>query len=76
MNPIQIVDELSERARLAGLSMAEVCRRAGIAASTPSRWRAGTFEPRMSVLRKVEDVIGAQEQQLADQKASTPTATV
>jgi predicted transcriptional regulator len=71
MNPIDIVDDLTQRARRAGLSMAEVCRRAGIAESTPSRWKAGTFEPRLSVLRKVEDVIAAEEKRLADEQALT-----
>ena len=37
----------------AGLSMAEVCRRAGIAQSTFTRWKAGRTEPTLDVYRKL-----------------------
>jgi transcriptional regulator with XRE-family HTH domain len=37
----------------AGLSMAEVCRRAGVAQSTFTRWKAGKTEPTLDVYRKL-----------------------
>lgn len=48
---------LIRRARAAGIPMKEVCALAEVAASTPSRWVAGTFEPRYSTIRKLEDAL-------------------
>lgn len=45
--------DIEARARLAGLSLAELCRRAGIAQSTFTRWKAGTTEPTLSVYRRL-----------------------
>lgn len=45
--------EIEDRARLAGLSLAEVCRRANVAQSTFTRWKAGLSEPRLAVYRRL-----------------------
>lgn len=50
--------EVEERAKKAGKSMAEVCRLAGIAQSTFTRWKAGRTEPTMGVLRRIAQVLG------------------
>lgn len=38
--------------------MAEVCREAGIAPSTFSRWRRGETEPTLGVYRRVCEAVG------------------
>jgi predicted transcriptional regulator len=43
--------DIEQRAHAMGLSLAEVCRRAGIAQSTWVRWKAGLSEPRLHVYR-------------------------
>jgi len=42
---------IEERAKAAGLSLEELCGRAGIALSTFYRWRAGVTEPRLETYR-------------------------
>lgn len=41
----------------AGLSMAEVCRRAGIAQSTFTRWKAGKTEPTLDAYRRLYQAV-------------------
>lgn len=50
-------NDIEAEASAAGLSMAEVCRRAGIAQSTFARWKAGKTEPTLDVCRKLRDVV-------------------
>lgn len=57
MDGLFSVDQLEARANAAGLSMNEVCRRAGIARSTFTRWKAGETLPTLRVLRKVNHAI-------------------
>jgi transcriptional regulator with XRE-family HTH domain len=47
--------EIEAEAAAAGLSMAEVCRRAGVAQSTFTRWKSGKTEPTLDVYRKLRD---------------------
>lgn len=49
--------EIESKASESGLSMAEVCRRAGIAHSTFTRWKAGRTDPTLDVYRKLRDVV-------------------
>ena len=49
MKPIDVEAEAAKR----GKSMAQVCREAGIAPSTYSRWKAGDTEPTLSVYRRI-----------------------
>lgn len=51
--------DVEARARVAGLSIKEVCRRAGIAQSTFARWKAGTTSPRLDVCNRIVAVIRA-----------------
>lgn len=51
--------EVERLAGEAGLSMAEVCRRAGIAQSTFTRWKAGRTEPSIGVYRRIVQAMEA-----------------
>lgn len=53
------IDEIVERARKSGVSMAEVCRKAGIAQSTPSRVRQGLWEPKPRTVRRLTEALEA-----------------
>ena len=44
---------IEARAKAAGLSLEELCKRAGIAMSTFYRWRSGDTEPRLDVYRRL-----------------------
>jgi transcriptional regulator with XRE-family HTH domain len=46
--------EIEARAKEAGLSLAELCERAGIALSTFYRWRSGDTSPSVNVYRRLE----------------------
>jgi transcriptional regulator with XRE-family HTH domain len=54
MSALLTPDEIEARAKDAGLSLVELCDRAGIALSTFYRWRAGVTEPRLDVYRRLE----------------------
>ena len=45
--------EMEDRAKAAGLTLTELCDRAGIAVSTFYRWRMGETEPRLSVYKRL-----------------------
>ena len=45
--------EIETRAKLAGLSVAQMCAQAGVAHSTFTRWRAGHTEPTLTVYRRL-----------------------
>jgi transcriptional regulator with XRE-family HTH domain len=49
--------EIEALAGSAGLSMAEVCRRAGLAQSTFTRWKSGKTEPTLDAYRKLIQVV-------------------
>jgi hypothetical protein len=44
-------------ARVAGISIAEVCRRAQIAQSTFTRWKAGDSAPRLDVYTRIRNAV-------------------
>lgn len=48
------VEKLAERA---GIPIAEVCRRAGVASSIFSRWKSGKTEPNLENYRRIRDVV-------------------
>jgi transcriptional regulator with XRE-family HTH domain len=54
--PLLSPGDIEARARSAGLSMAEVCRRADIAQSTFQRWKTGETEPNLAVYRRLVEV--------------------
>jgi transcriptional regulator with XRE-family HTH domain len=51
-------DQIEAKAAACGKSMAEVCRDAGIAQSTWSRWRRGETEPTLGVYRRLCEAVG------------------
>lgn len=53
MSSLLTPEQIEERARMAGMSLAEVCRRANIAQSTFTRWKAGVSEPRLAIYRRL-----------------------
>lgn len=55
MSDLLTASDIEARAGLAGISMAEVCRRAGVAQSTFTRWKAGKTEPTLDIYRKLRD---------------------
>jgi len=53
MLQLMTAEEIEGLAAKAGLSMAEVCRRAKIAPTTFTRWKAGKTEPTLGVYRRL-----------------------
>lgn len=49
--------ELEREANRLGISANELCRRAGIARSTWTRWKAGVTSPRLEIWRRIERVL-------------------
>ena len=52
-------DYVMARAKAAGIPLAEVCRRSGVAWSTVWRWQKGKISPSLSTLQRVTDVLDA-----------------
>ena len=52
-----LVTSLEARAREAGISINALCRKAGVARSTFSRWKAGRTEPQLRIYRRLIDAI-------------------
>jgi transcriptional regulator with XRE-family HTH domain len=57
MDELLTPDDIERLAKLAGLTLKEVCSRAGIAQSTFSRWKAGATEPTLDVYRRLRDAV-------------------
>jgi len=55
MHDLLTPQEIEARASDAGLTMAEVCRRAKVAPSTFTRWKRGATEPTLAVYRRLLD---------------------
>jgi len=51
--------EIEARAKSAGLSLGELCRRADIAMSTFYRWRSGETSPTLDVYRRLVEAATA-----------------
>ena len=49
------IREIQERAALAGFTMADVCREAGLDPSVASRWKAGKVTPLVSSIHRLKD---------------------
>ncbi|RSY83131.1 XRE family transcriptional regulator [Sphingomonas koreensis] len=49
--------QLFSRVERTGFSMADVCREARVAQSTPSRWKAEGWEPKARTLRKMHQAL-------------------
>lgn len=71
MNQSEVVRQLESRAKALGLPMCEVCRRAGVAASTPSRWKGpNPIGMTFVTLQKLTNVLDAAEGQTVQEHAA------
>jgi len=52
MEPIEHIDLIEQRAEAVNLSLAAVCKRAGVRRHTISRWRSGDVSPTLKVLQR------------------------
>jgi len=50
-------EDIERQAAEAGLSLKELCARAGIAQSTFYRWRSGETEPQVRVYRRIKEAL-------------------
>jgi transcriptional regulator with XRE-family HTH domain len=57
--PISTPSDIEAAAKKAGLSMAEVCRRAGVAQSTFNRWKNGTTQPTLGIYQRLCGAVAA-----------------
>jgi len=53
------VEALFERAKKHGIAMSRICDRAGVAESTPSRWRSGSNGPSWTKLKELNAALDA-----------------
>lgn len=53
----QLAVDLEQRAKDAGISVGDLCQRAGIARSTFQRWKSGETMPQMRVYQRLEAVL-------------------
>ena len=51
------IKEIQDRADLAGFTMADVCREAGLDPSVASRWKAGRVIPLISSVNRLKDAV-------------------
>lgn len=59
-----IVVEIERRALAVGLSISEISSRANLARSTFQRWKAGETDPTTVALRKIYEVLDAEERKV------------
>jgi predicted transcriptional regulator len=57
MSGLRTPADIEQRARKLGLSINEVCRRAGVAVSIFQRWKQGVTEPNLSSYRRICEVV-------------------
>lgn len=57
MSKLLTPHDVEAKAKDAGLSIADVCKRAGIAQSTFSRWKAGRTSPTLTIYQRIEAVL-------------------
>ena len=57
MDELLTPTDIERRADAAGLSIKDVCERAGIAHTTFYRWKAGKTEPTLDVYRRIRDAL-------------------
>jgi transcriptional regulator with XRE-family HTH domain len=59
MEDILSPDEIYLRARASGISISDLCKRAGVAHTTFYRWRAGESSPNLDVYCRLRDALKA-----------------
>jgi hypothetical protein len=57
MDPISPVDLLFSRAKGAGIFMTDICSEAGVAPSTPSRWKEKPDSATLATIRKLDEAL-------------------
>jgi predicted transcriptional regulator len=57
IEPLTPAADLIRRAEEAGVKMKDICIKAKVAQSTPSRWKRGDYEPKMRTLRKMDTAL-------------------
>lgn len=58
MDSINPVDLLFSRAKAADVTMSAICDEAGVAQSTPSRWKDNPDSATLGTIKKLEDALG------------------
>lgn len=51
--------DIELKARAAGISMRQVCIRAGVSESTMVRWKYGRLSPRLIIVQKIANALSA-----------------
>lgn len=59
MHELLTPQDIEARAAKAGRTMTDVCRSAGVAPSTFTRWKAGQTEPTLGIYRRLVAAVGA-----------------
>lgn len=59
MTTLPAASDIELMAHRAGMTMADVCRRAGVAPSTFSRWKCGSTSPTLEIVRRLMDATHA-----------------
>jgi predicted transcriptional regulator len=59
IEPLTPAADLIRRAQEAGVKMKDICIKAKVAQSTPSRWKRGDYEPKVRTLRRMEAALEA-----------------
>ena len=57
MFDFDVVEDLERRAATAGVSVSALCREAGVARSTFTRWKSRQAEPTIRVLRLLDEAL-------------------
>lgn len=57
MDSISPVDLLFSRAKAASVTMSEICLEAGVAPSTPSRWKGNPDSATLGKVRELEEAL-------------------
>lgn len=70
MHDLLTPGEIEARAVARGQTMAEVCRAAGVAPSTFTRWKAGRTEPTLGVYRRLVAAVTVPPKQAASVEAA------
>jgi transcriptional regulator with XRE-family HTH domain len=70
MDTLDPVEHLNARAKAANVAMCDVCDRAGVARSTPSRWNSDKNGATIATLRKLNDALS----EIIAERAEAPPA--
>lgn len=57
MQVTETIADMDARLKAAGVSASEVCREAGVARSTWTRWKSGEVAPNTATLSRVSEVV-------------------